>query len=244
MVRAHKIGSRLAHQSNCDGPYGKYSLNPHLISVSISNMEADVPGPASPPDPPQDQPGKTAPMPEYIAVVLYAVRHPARLRPPSPRHRPPPRHRPHIPHHRGVLRHRQPRDHPRPPQPRHPACHRAGALAARARRNRPRHRHRDPPHPHRRTTARASSPPIRTANRAGHSPKPRHASRCPPAGTIPNSSCPHWRISIVRCAAAPSAAPSPRSASTSPSSPASAPAPSGTGCSKSCTTSAATSSPP
>jgi hypothetical protein len=40
-------------------------------------MEADVPtttGPASQPDPPQDQPGTTAPMPEYIAAVLYAVR--------------------------------------------------------------------------------------------------------------------------------------------------------------------------
>ena len=37
-------------------------------------MEADIPGPASPPDPPQDQPGKTAPMPEYIVVVLHAVR--------------------------------------------------------------------------------------------------------------------------------------------------------------------------
>jgi hypothetical protein len=40
-------------------------------------MEADVPdtpGPASPPDPPQDHPGKTAPVPEYIAAFLYAVR--------------------------------------------------------------------------------------------------------------------------------------------------------------------------
>jgi hypothetical protein len=39
-------------------------------------MERDVPetpGPASPPDPPQDQPGKTAPVPEYIAALLYAV---------------------------------------------------------------------------------------------------------------------------------------------------------------------------
>jgi hypothetical protein len=39
-------------------------------------MEADVPanpGPASPPDPPQDQPGKTAPVPEYISALLYAV---------------------------------------------------------------------------------------------------------------------------------------------------------------------------
>jgi hypothetical protein len=37
-------------------------------------MEADVPatpGPASPPDPPQDQPGN--PMPEYVAVFLHAV---------------------------------------------------------------------------------------------------------------------------------------------------------------------------
>ncbi len=40
-------------------------------------MEADVPttpGPASPPDPPQDQPGTTAPMPEHIAFILHAVR--------------------------------------------------------------------------------------------------------------------------------------------------------------------------
>src|SRR5580698_4435048 len=36
-------------------------------------MEADLPTPASPPDPPQDQPGKTAPVPEYIAALLYAV---------------------------------------------------------------------------------------------------------------------------------------------------------------------------
>src|ERR1700729_523295 len=36
-------------------------------------MEADLPDPASPPDPPQDQPGKTAPVPEYIAALLYAV---------------------------------------------------------------------------------------------------------------------------------------------------------------------------
>ena len=36
-------------------------------------MEADLPAPASPPDPPQDQPGKTAPVPEYIAALLYAV---------------------------------------------------------------------------------------------------------------------------------------------------------------------------
>jgi hypothetical protein len=38
-------------------------------------MEADVPDtphPASPPDPPQDQPGK--PVPEYVAVFLHAVR--------------------------------------------------------------------------------------------------------------------------------------------------------------------------
>ncbi len=36
-------------------------------------MEADIPAPASPPDPPQDHPGKTAPTPEYIAAVLYVV---------------------------------------------------------------------------------------------------------------------------------------------------------------------------
>ncbi len=35
-------------------------------------MEADIPAPASPPDPPQDQPG--IPVPEYIAVVLHVVR--------------------------------------------------------------------------------------------------------------------------------------------------------------------------
>ena len=34
-------------------------------------MEADVPGPTLPPDPPQDQPGNA--MPEYIAAVLRAV---------------------------------------------------------------------------------------------------------------------------------------------------------------------------
>ena len=39
-------------------------------------MERDIPeapGPASPLDPPQDRPGKTAPVPEYIAALLYAV---------------------------------------------------------------------------------------------------------------------------------------------------------------------------
>ena len=36
-------------------------------------MEAAIPGPASPPDPPQDQPGKTTSVPEYIAALLYAV---------------------------------------------------------------------------------------------------------------------------------------------------------------------------
>ncbi|HXJ38822.1 MAG TPA: hypothetical protein VNH18_06060, partial [Bryobacteraceae bacterium] len=35
-------------------------------------MKLDVPYPASPPDPPQDQPGST--VPEYIAVFLHAVR--------------------------------------------------------------------------------------------------------------------------------------------------------------------------
>jgi hypothetical protein len=43
----------------------------------VTTMEADVPdtpGPASPLDPPQDQPGKTAPVPEYVAALLYAVR--------------------------------------------------------------------------------------------------------------------------------------------------------------------------
>jgi hypothetical protein len=91
--------------------------------------------------------------------------HPARLRPPSSRHRPAPRHRPHIHHHRGVLRHRQPLHHPCPPEPRHPACRRAGALPARARRNRPRHHHPNPSHPLRRTTARAGRCPSRTTSR-------------------------------------------------------------------------------
>ena len=120
-------------------------------------MEADIPAPASPPDPPQDQPG--IPVPEYIAVVLHVVRHPARLRPPSARHCAPTRRCPHIPRHRGMLRHCQPLHHPGPPEPRHPARQRAAAFPARARRNRPRHQHRDPPHPHRRgATARASRP--------------------------------------------------------------------------------------
>ena len=35
--------------------------------------EPETPDPASPPDPPQDQPGRTAPVSEYIAAVLYAV---------------------------------------------------------------------------------------------------------------------------------------------------------------------------
>jgi hypothetical protein len=36
-------------------------------------MEADIPGPASPPDPPQDQPGSTVPVLEHIGFLLYAV---------------------------------------------------------------------------------------------------------------------------------------------------------------------------
>jgi len=36
-------------------------------------MVVDVPDSASPPDPPQDQPGKTTPVPEYISAFLYAV---------------------------------------------------------------------------------------------------------------------------------------------------------------------------
>jgi hypothetical protein len=39
----------------------------------MSDMEAATLGPASPPDPPQDHPGETAPMPEYIAAILHAV---------------------------------------------------------------------------------------------------------------------------------------------------------------------------
>jgi hypothetical protein len=41
----------------------------------MKDMDADLPDttPASPPDPPQGQPGKTAPVPEYIAALLYAV---------------------------------------------------------------------------------------------------------------------------------------------------------------------------
>src|SRR6185312_3052047 len=41
--------------------------------VIYNDMERDLPDPASPLDPPQDQPGKTAPMPEYIAALLYAA---------------------------------------------------------------------------------------------------------------------------------------------------------------------------
>ena len=36
-------------------------------------MEADTTQPPLPPDPPQDQPGKTAPVPEYITAFLHAV---------------------------------------------------------------------------------------------------------------------------------------------------------------------------
>jgi hypothetical protein len=42
----------------------------------MPNMEADIPDmpdPASPPDPTQDQPGKTTPVPEHIAFLLHAV---------------------------------------------------------------------------------------------------------------------------------------------------------------------------
>ncbi len=141
----------------------------------MTNMTADTSHRASPPDPPEDQPG--TPMPEDIAVVLHAGRHPARLRPPPPRHCPLPCHRPHIPLLRGLLRHRQPLHHPRPPEPGHPARHSAAALPAGARRNRPRHQHRDPTHPHRGgNTAHPSSPPTRATSR----PTSRAQSRAPP----------------------------------------------------------------
>jgi hypothetical protein len=42
----------------------------------MPNMEADIPDTphhASPPDPTQDQPGKTTPVPEHIAFILHAV---------------------------------------------------------------------------------------------------------------------------------------------------------------------------
>jgi hypothetical protein len=108
-------------------------------------VKLDKPHPASPPDPPQDQPGNT--VPEYIAVFLHAVsillgygRHlidTVERRATAPTF-------PTIAAcfgtanlstilahlNRGILRAT------------------AGALPARARRNRPRHQHRDPPHPH------------------------------------------------------------------------------------------------
>ena len=37
-------------------------------------MEADIPGPASPSDPTQDQPGKTAPVPKHIVFLLHGAR--------------------------------------------------------------------------------------------------------------------------------------------------------------------------
>jgi hypothetical protein len=59
-------------------------------------MERDVPaipGPVSPPDPPQDRPGSTV---TEFAVLVHAVG-PARLRPPSPRQLPALRRRPTFP---------------------------------------------------------------------------------------------------------------------------------------------------
>ena len=170
-------------------------------------MEADVPntpGPASPPDPPQDQPGKTAPVPEYIAAVLHAVsillgygRHLL-----------------------GTVRHRA----AAPTFPTIAACFgtanlstilahlnrgilRAAALErfllARAATGRDidmvtRRTRTDRNHRPRQQTPNPNSQPT-----SQPSPKPRHARRCPPARTIPNSSCPHRRNSIVRYAAAP-----------------------------------------
>ena len=37
-------------------------------------MEADIPGPASPPDLPRDQPGTTAPVPKHIVFLLHGAR--------------------------------------------------------------------------------------------------------------------------------------------------------------------------
>ena len=86
----------------------------------------------------------------------------------------------------------------------------------------------------RRTRAPAPQPAPATEPEqpAAAPPVPRKRASAPPPGTIPNSSCPPSRTSIVRCAAAPSAAPSTISARISPSSQASATAPSGTSCTR------------
>ena len=172
----------------------------------MKNMEADTTQPPLPPDPPQDQPGKTAPMPEYITAFLHAVDILI-----------------------GYGRHLLDTVHRRSTTPTFPAiaagfgtanlstimAHlnrgilRAEALQrfllARAATGRDikmvirRIRTAEtPPAP----AGPQAEPP---ADQPGA--KPRHACRCPQARAIPNSSCPHRRSSISRCAAERSAAP-------------------------------------
>ena len=170
-------------------------------------MEADTSDPASPPDPPQDQPGDA--MPEYIAVVLRAV---------------------------GILlgygRHLVATVHRRAAAPTFPSiaaafgtanlstilAHlnrgilRATALQhmllARAETGRDisivTRRIRTT-----RTTARTNRPPTRTASGSTSQAQSRVTPIATPRlMTIPNSSCPQWRSSSVRCVVARSAAPS------------------------------------
>ena len=131
----------------------------------------------------------------------------------------------------GLFRHRQPRDHPRPPQPRHPAP--AGALenacsAPRAATGR-RHRLRRAPHPRASTTASPSRPEPEAACPLHLSPPPRKRA-FPPRRLrrSRNSSClSPSRTWIVRCAPPPRWPHHPRYLfGSSPSSQASATAPS------------------
>jgi hypothetical protein len=168
------------------------------LYVSITNMEVDTPCPKSPPDPP-DHPG--TPVPEHITFLLHA----ARTLLGYGRHL------------LATIRHRA----TAPTFPSIAACFgtsnlstinahlnrgilRAAALErfllARAATGRDidfvtrRIRMEDP------DPAPASPRPNYQPSSQSRA-KQRHARRYPPARTIPNSSCPHRRISIVRCAA-------------------------------------------
>ena len=179
-------------------------------------MEADTPHPASPADPPQ---GSTrqhhaaehitalppTPSVSCSATAVISSRPSARLRCRS--HTSPPS--------RHAFRHCQSLYHPRAPEPRHPACHRAGALPARARRSRPRHRHGDPPHPCRRSTAMPGADPQADQNPAKPPKAPQNARRCPRLGRSGTLHAHTGGSPIVSYAVAPSAAPSPRSAAIS-----------------------------
>ena len=169
-------------------------------------MEADIPGPASPPDPPQDRPGSNrAGCPSAScsssrrARILLGYRS-AISRPPSTTVPPAPR----FPSIAACFWHRQNSPHnPRPPQPRHPGAAALERLSCSRRRNRPRHQMvTAAPAPKKQSQPAPATPNPSNLDQPA-SPKPRPTARPLPPGSdrLRTLSCPHRKNSIVRCAA-------------------------------------------